>query len=296
MKKDYIEDIVQYLKITAKENKELLKEIILDSKKMYPLAKLAYKELRYICRDLNYDKKLNIFFDEYYEEKDETMMLGSLVHLCREHSYFTDIKIFEIKSLYPHLISLIHHNTNNTNDLFYVYMVDNMELIKSKLNKKQNILFRSLINYYFGYLVRFDNKLANEVVSMARKIMESIIEDDRYLDVLYIDTDSIYIKNTIETSKYIEDKLKIFFDYYEENYYAVFFNRKKSYILFDKEPFKMKGLQETTLYQDKQLSNIAFDLSKTTKPFNEFRRKKQDNIEYWIQAKRLKKLNRIMED
>ena len=174
-------------------------------------------------------------------------------------------------------------------------MVENMELINSKLNENEKILFRALINYYFGYCTKHHGSTANEIVSMGKKIMESIIADDRYLDILYVDIDSIYIKNTKETSKMIEDKLNMFFEFYTKEYYAGLFQQKKRYILFNDDTHIIKGMQERIHYQDKQLSNIAYDLYGGDQPFYKFRNKKFENRQYWHQAKRLQKIERILE-
>ena len=254
-------------------------------------------------------KEKNPNFKKYWNVSwpSETLSsIGAIVHLYDGDTYIEDVKEISISHLYPKIISLIYHNTNLYDDLYYyIFIVDNLKEIKEKLDDNENILFRIILNYFYGWMVRNEPYLSALMMYFSTTYIQSIIDEDlnNLIDIIYVDTDSIFICNTDEGNKHIKKRFSEFFDdIEEETHYSIYFIKKKHLIYFDKEPYKRKGVRTSIHFRNKQLKNITYNTFNNNLSYrNFFIKSKNPDIKYQLQQTknkilRLKKLERISED
>jgi hypothetical protein len=293
LKKATIEDITQYLKKFYLSNRKEVQESN-ERISYYQVINKFYDEF---IGEFSFDieKKRNPYFYDYYEkEYDESndTPTYSIVRLAREEIYTSDINEYRIKQLFPKSISLCYHNTEFFNEyVYYVYLIDNFTEINNKLDKKEQFMFKIIINHQYSMIAKDNPSQQTYLMKGYRKMVEELFEKDFYSDIIYFDTYSIFTTNTREIDKLINTHLEKLYgvDIEIKHHDYSFFVRKKKYFLFDTKP-KVKGYdRKSNFYSDKQVKNTAYNLSKYDGPFKNFNSKTASD--FYVCKTKAKKLN-----
>jgi hypothetical protein len=277
LKKATIEDITQYLKKFYLSNRKEVQE----SKERISYYQVINKFYEEFIDEFSFDieKKTNPYFYDYYEkEYDESndTPTYSIVRIAREEIYTSDINEYKIKQLFPKSISLCYHNTEFFNEyVYYVYLIDNFTEINNKLDKKEQFMFKIIINHQYPMIAKDNPSQQTYLMKGYRKMVDELFEKDFYSDIIFFNTISIFTTNTREVDKLINTHLNKLYggDVEIKHHNYGFFVRKKKYFLFDTKP-KVKGYdRKSNFYSDKQVKNTAYNLSKYDGPFRNFNSK-----------------------
>jgi len=265
-----IEEVVYLLKKLYIENIQSLQPDPTNKTSYHNTIVKLYDKLNK-SMNVSIEKKTNKYFYDYFDSDTKKIKktttinhdyIGSLCRLRREQVYTKDIIKYEINSLYPMVISLIYHNTDRIDDLsYYVYLVDNKNEIEKQLSDNEKFMFELLINYKYGILFRIYETLITYLMEGINKIIEEIYDDDKYLDIIYLDTYNFFIANTIEGNKLLTEKISKFFKFKKTHYNYGFFVKKKKYFLFDDEPISKGFDAHNNFYANKQRRNLAYNIS-----------------------------------
>lgn len=292
------EYLINYFKRIYKENKEQIE----NETSHFKLMSKMYKFTDMMLEKIDVEKQPNEHFEKFYEEheydENQVMIKGSILKLKTTNLYVEDIKEYNLKSLYPNIFRLLYHNTEKYDYYkYYVYILENRDIIDKGLTTREKKLLKLYINYKFGWLSRFGDNTINEILSFSRNFIMSIFNNDKYNDILYIDTDSIFAQNTTQTNDFITNEFKKLFDYDITHHFSILFLDKKKLMFFKKKPFKMWGIGEFPFYKNKQRKNDAYDLyllNHNELTYREFHRHKNTNDEYMKQAKLIYQRNEKM--
>ena len=243
----------------------------------YSIITQIYHKLDNLC-EIGYTPKKSIF--DIYQ--------GAICNLEFDGILVSDVNILSITRFYPSILKYLMEN-GEEKDAYY-YLVLYYDYLKENINDK--ILFKILINYKYGVISKTDYSLCVKITRISRDIMQELLNNDICKDIIYVDSDTIYYK-TKDYEKTIINKLKEYNLSYEiERNKIIYFIAKKKYIILDS--FKIKGVKESNMYVNKEISNIAYLLSDRTLEFRVIHR----NIDLMIKAKniynRKKKLDRIL--
>jgi len=302
--KNLLKDIVKYLKKSYLNHPDL---------ENYP-TKISVIQSIYNDIDEIFDKhdvKYNWSPEKRFGEtwsKMEIERSGGYVKILRENSFAKNMKSISIKKFYPHIIRLFYLNNVEGCISFksYVFMVEHYYEIVKKLNKKEELFFRIIINYKFGIIFKYNEDLGHKITSFARTVWKNLLELDEYQDIFYIDTDHVIFYDDTDINEVIENYFKDFLDIETDyNNKSIYFIAKKKYIMInDLDTVKMRGITVMQRYKDKDLKNYAYKLYSSGREnpltYNQFNSTINREISYpYIETarkivRRRKKLERIL--
>jgi len=210
-------------------------------------------------------------------DNETNKFIGAYIKLREKNRLIGDINQMSLKQIYPKLFSILYHNSNIVDNYEYlISIIDNKKIIIEYINDVniyEQDSYKKLLNIYINYqfgLLNYNNnkKISLYIIYMQRYILSDIYDNDEFNDIIYIDTDSIYYVNTIETTKYIKKSINNIFDYDMEYCNLIYFIEKKKYIILN-ENNKMRGLRKMKYYENKQIKNISYSLFCSDNIFDE---------------------------
>jgi hypothetical protein len=203
---------------------------------------------------------LDYFFEPYKIKKvkeDFGYFGGSVLLDPRNTGYwFKDLYQITFNLLYPSVISLLNDKGKikfNIEEfgVLYKFLVKNHKSIKnsSELTEEGKFLFKVIINYTYGactnYFGRGKIKAENiDIVPTYTKEIFELLFKENPKNILYIDTDVIYLRTlTVDILEKL-DSLKVNYDV--KGHIQAFFIMKKKYILVEDGVIKLKGIKTIT--------------------------------------------------
>ena len=262
MQNTLIQCIVEYIKETTLKYPDFEK---LDDKIKKMLV--IYDDLENIYT--KYDKSLKQLtksqintFNKIYENIKIDMNSGGSVIIYAKSTFISNVAKISLFSLYPNIIKLFYLNGKIDNCHMYSYIVENKNIINDYLEtEEQKLMFRLIINYKFGILHKQTNNVVYEITAFARQLFDEIILLDKYDDIIYIDTDSLYYYYNKDFYNKIFEFLNNLFIIDNEGVSTYLFLDKKKYVeIKDVNSIRMKGLQYDTKWKNKDVKNFAYDL------------------------------------
>jgi hypothetical protein len=172
-------------------------------------------------------------------------IIGGYVSILASKRLYNDIYEFSFKNFY---ISIILKKWKDGELIFKdPYAPVLLEIIVNYRNR-DCILSKVWMNYLFGILARPNSQLetnldVEEIVITGRNMMQQI-EKDLRRNVLYVDSDTVFLhchdKNLQEIEEYYKTLPYDFF--YDKHNYAMFVDKKKYLLLENLNGIKSRGL------------------------------------------------------
>jgi hypothetical protein len=304
------EDIIEYLKKTYIKDKE-----IIESEKTYNYVIKYYDELQLIYDNCNDNlkkltpitEKQSILIDTIYSASTQ-LSKGGFVFLNKENILVDNINILSFRNLYPYTMKFLYQK-NIIKNLFgynldsYSYLVDNVVVLKNNLNIDEYKLLKIIINYKFGQLYKIGSDISNITSTFSYVLMNKILELDNKENILYIDTDTIFVHSAFKVDL-IYNMIDNLYNIDQDSNKIIYFIAKKRFILFDDINYvKIKGIQIDRFYKDKKLKDLAYNKycqqNNDITSFREFMSRKNEEIRNFyinrekIRFDRKEKLNQI---
>jgi len=240
---EQVKGIITYLQSFYHENENELNDSELGkTKSYYPIIFRMYKEMSEIFKDIKITKQL----DKNYSKEESSNNYIGFNYIVEDHTYAENIIKYKIINFYSEILYLIYHNTEliDERENYFIVMVDHYKEIKKELNKEEYKIFKLLLNFKLGILTNNNKELEEEVRDVIFSFYKSIIDKDKLKDLIYIRFNELYVSNTIEGKKLIEEVLSSYLLEYDiETYHSGFFVAKHKYFLFNEEPY-VKGYKK----------------------------------------------------
>ncbi|MCK9416622.1 hypothetical protein M0Q97_08205 [Candidatus Dojkabacteria bacterium] len=295
-----LQDIIEYLKNTYNQDKEIIEK----NDKILNYVIKYYTELQLIYDSCN-DEKLKVLtpitekqsalIDTIYSTSINLSTSG-FMFLNKENILIDNINILTFHNLYANTIKFLYQkniikNQKNYNLDSYSYLVENIDFFKNNLTTDECKLLDIIINYKFGYLYKIESNISNIVASFSNVLMNKILELDNKENILYIDTDIIFIHKAFNV-ELIFNMIDNLYKISQESNKIVFFIVKKRYIIFDDiNSVKIKGIRICPFYINKEIKDLAYDKypNKDKMTFKEYLLPKNKEIfNYYINIEKLR--------
>ena len=262
MQNTLIQCIVEYIKETTlkypdfenldyKSDKML--DIYDDLENIYVKYDKSHKELT---------KSQITTFNNIYDNIQIDINIGGLVLINAKSTFISNVAKISLSSLYPNIIKLFYINGKIDDCDMYSYLVENKNIIKDYLEtEEEKLMFRLIINYKFGILHLQNNDSVWEITAFARQLFNEIINIDKYNDIIYIDTDTIFYYNNEDFYNKMVEFINDLFIIDNDGISTYLFLDKKKYVeIKDVNSIRMKGLCYDTKWKNKDVKNLAYYL------------------------------------
>ncbi len=200
---------------------------------------------------------INYFFESYkifnIEIIDDLEYPNNIILNDKmKNHWHTNISKISFNNLYPNIISKLWKNNElkfNINEfaIIYSFMVENIDEIKNHkdMNEVSKLLFNFLIYYTYGALTTTLSKFYVDDHYQIKKYTNLLFRNfiKNYNDnIIYIDTDIIYLDFLNKNIKYELNQLEIPYEI-EFGINGIFFDKKK-FILDSSNTCKVKGYRK----------------------------------------------------
>lgn len=212
--------------------------------------------------------------DNYEIDTQPTLYGTCWLNENEQRKLHKDVYKIELNSLYPNVLMQLYENnivTLDENDYKRMkYFINNRKEFLDEHTIEEYTQEKVWVNSYYGRLYRSQPMIAyyiTEYVNQFHKFLLKKWEDN----IIYIDVDTIIVKDNLTSIKWDVEDLKIPFDIEDVKHY--YLKSKKRYAYNIGNQIVVKGFRDRDIVQYEELKNLIV---------REVRNDKLDDLLEWV--------------